>query len=60
MHVAHNIEQDIARWEKLAEIVAINWPKLQTQLIATFSATQSVSIVPFSGPHPGYTFPRLY
>ena len=21
MHVAHNIEQDIARWEKLAEIV---------------------------------------
>jgi hypothetical protein len=57
MHVAHNIEQDIARWEKLAEIVKLY---VQTQLIATFSATQSVSIVPFSGPHPGYTFPRLY
>ena len=57
MHVAHNIEQDIARWEKLAEIVKLY---VQTQLIATFSATQSVSIVPFSGPRPGYTFPRLY
>ena len=57
MHVAHNIEQDIARWEKLAEIVKLY---VQTQLIATFSATQSVSIVPFVGPHPGYTFPRLY
>ena len=57
MHVAHNIEQDIARWEKLAEIVKLY---VQTQLIATFSATQSVSIVPFAGPHPGYTFPRLF
>ena len=55
MHVAHNIEQDIARWEKLAEIVDPELRRTNSWSLFSSSATQSVPHCAFCG-----AAPRLY
>jgi len=55
MHVAHNIEQDIARWEKLAEIVKCRSAETDSWFFFSSSTTQSVPICAFCG-----AAPRLY